>query len=314
MKGLSRVANTSVKTGYREQPFILHDSARQFHWSGVGSASIKTFRGGAATYKLERGTEHIHPGQFLLLNDGQSYEIDINDKKMVESFCVFFPTGMAQRMAKELTMSDNALLDDPYGHLDHEWTFLDRVYETDSRVMSRLNYIRTNIRMFRGDTLWIQQQVTLLMEHILGLHASVITAANRIPAARKCTRNELMRRVLTANEWIRANYRKDVSLTQIALVAGLSSNHLIRTYKQAFGASPHQHVIELRLREAAQMLRNRTDLSILAICEAVGFESASTFSGTFRKKTGISPSQYRQAKQLGDFEEDNSSSLFYTGL
>ena len=308
------MANISAETGYRSRPFILHDSARRYNWSAVGSASIKTFWGGMATYRLERGTEQINPGKFLLLNDGQSYEIDINDKAIVESFCVFFPTGMAQRMAKELTMSDNAILDNPYGPIDaQQWTFLDRVYETDSKVMGRLNYIRKNVQMFRSDTLWTEQQVTLLMECILELHTCIIAAVNRIPAARRSTRDELMRRVLIAHEWIRGNYRQNVSLAKISQAAGLSPNHLIRTYKHVFGASPHQHVIDMRLREAAQMLRTRNDLSILAICSAVGFESPSTFSGTFRTKMGISPSGYRQGQQLGDFEEDSSSSLIYSG-
>lgn len=302
----------AADSGYREQPFILHDSARQYHWSGVGSASIKTFWGGTATYRLERGTERIRGGQFLLLNDGQPYEITIDDRTPVESFCVFFPTGMEQRMAKEITMTDSARLDDPHGQGNQEWTFLDRVYATDIRIMARLDYIRKNIRMFRGDKLWIDQQLSLLMENLIGLHSGIMTALQRIPATGKATRDELMRRVLIAHEWIRANYREDLTLRKVAHTAGLSPNHLIRSYRQVFGATPHQHVVELRLREAAHLLRHRNDLSVLAICAAVGYESPSTFSGTFRRKTGISPLEYRQGQQSGDFEEDSSLSLIYT--
>lgn len=304
---------STAEPGYREKPFILNDSAREYHWSGVGSASIKTFWGGTATYKLERGTERIRPGQFLLLNDGQPYEIAIDDRDPVESFCVFFPTGMAQRTAKEMTMTDSALLDNPYGQGYQDWTFLDRVYTTDIQVMTRLDFIRKHIQIFRGDTLWIDQQVALLMKDLIRLHSGIMSALQRIPAARKATRDELMRRVLAAHEWIWANYREDVTLEQMARAAALSPNHLIRTYRQVFGMSPHQHVVELRLRKAAQLLRDGSDLSVLAICAAVGFESPSTFSGTFRRKTGMSPSEYRRGEQLGDFEEDSRLSRIYTG-
>lgn len=125
----------------------------------------------------------------------------------------------------------------------------------------------------------------------------VLSNMDKIPSIRTSTREELFRRVSLANELVMERFRDTLTINDLAHEAALSANHLIRTYKQVFGVTPHQHIVFLRLKEAGRLLR-KTEMPVSEICSAVGFESLGSFSTTFRKETGVSPIAYRK---LGDF-------------
>jgi AraC-like DNA-binding protein len=91
-------------------------------------------------------------------------------------------------------------------------------------------------------------------------------------------------------------FAEPVTLSEVAGIACLSPNHLLRSFRKIFGTSPHQLLTERRLEEAKRLLMT-TDLSVTEICLASGFESLGSFSSLFRKRCGFAPSQYRQAKR-----------------
>ncbi|HMZ79543.1 MAG TPA: helix-turn-helix transcriptional regulator, partial [Acidobacteriota bacterium] len=84
-----------------------------------------------------------------------------------------------------------------------------------------------------------------------------------------------------------------LTLADIAQVACLSPNHLLRTFKQAFQMTPHQMLTSTRL-EAAKRLLKTTHHSVTEICLMVGFESLGSFSWLFRNKVGCSPDTFRK--------------------
>jgi AraC-like DNA-binding protein len=82
----------------------------------------------------------------------------------------------------------------------------------------------------------------------------------------------------------------------MAQVACLSPNHFLRTFKQVFRQTPHQYLIDVRLIKAKQLL-TETNRPITDICMAIGFDSLGSFSTLFRRRTGLSPAQYRKQKK-----------------
>src|SRR5262249_44945928 len=91
---------------------------------------------------------------------------------------------------------------------------------------------------------------------------------------------------------ILALFTTPITLDDMASVAGLSPNHLLRTFKQVFDQTPYQYVIAKRIAYAQELLRS-TDQCVMDICFAVGFASLGTFSWWFRQRVGVSPSVYR---------------------
>jgi hypothetical protein len=82
--------------------WILHESARRYHWEGTGEFSIKSFFGGRANIASELGAMLSDDRSYLLLNAGQEYQITIESRQPVESFCLFFAAGFTEDVHRTL--------------------------------------------------------------------------------------------------------------------------------------------------------------------------------------------------------------------
>jgi len=127
---------------------------------------------------------------------------------------------------------------------------------------------------------------------LLFVHERTCRDVARIPAVRAATREELYRRVYLARDYIAASYDQPITLDSVARVASLSPNHLLRTFKQAFGQTPHQYLTAVRLTRARHLLAT-TERSVTDICMSVGFESLGSFSWLFRRQIGMPPNAFR---------------------
>jgi len=276
---------------------VLHEKAKQFHWSGQGSMSVKSFYNGTAEYRLNSGTAKVDSQRYLLLNDNQPYTITIDSTSEVESFCVFFTPHHATRGAFEMVSTVDRILEDPFFVPSQSAEFIDKTYWHDDVVTPILHTFRADFPVFGSDPIWLDEQLCTLLNHMLILHTDVLLNMDKIPSIRTSTREELFRRVSLANELVMERFRDTLTINDLAHEAALSANHLIRTYKQVFGVTPHQHIVSLRIKEAGRLLR-KTEMPVSDICSAVGFESLGSFSTAFQRETGNSPLKYRK---LGDF-------------
>lgn len=94
-------------------------------------------------------------------------------------------------------------------------------------------------------------------------------------------------------EWLEQVYPQDIGLLEISEKAQVSSQHLNTLFHDTFGISPYSFLVQLRIREAKRLLITETDRSLREIAQLVGFNGASHFVATFKKREGITPSQYR---------------------
>jgi AraC family transcriptional regulator len=83
-------------------------------------------------------------------------------------------------------------------------------------------------------------------------------------------------------------------ISRLAKLARLSCYHFCRSFRHSFGLSPHRYHLHRRAERAKRLLANPT-LSITDIALDLGFPEASTFSTTFRKLVGRTPTDYRRS-------------------
>jgi AraC-like DNA-binding protein len=102
------------------------------------------------------------------------------------------------------------------------------------------------------------------------------------------------RHLLRAKDLADARYREPLDVDTLARTARLSSAHFSREFKRAFGESPHQYLLSRRLERAAALLR-ATDRSVSDICFTVGLRSVGSFTSSFGRTFGMSPTAYRAA-------------------
>jgi AraC-like DNA-binding protein len=81
--------------------------------------------------------------------------------------------------------------------------------------------------------------------------------------------------------------------TDLAKLAGLSASQFERTFRRAFGTTPHRHLLRLRIETACRRLRESDD-SIATIAVGCGFADHAHFTRTFRRAMGMSPTEYRK--------------------
>ena len=100
------------------------------------------------------------------------------------------------------------------------------------------------------------------------------------------------RHLLRAKDLVDSRYFEDLSVSGMARVAGLSKAHFSREFCKAYGEAPHQYLLTRRLERAAALLRT-TDWPVATICSSVGLASVGSFSTSFRRVYGLSPTGYR---------------------
>ena len=104
----------------------------------------------------------------------------------------------------------------------------------------------------------------------------------------------LARHLLRAKDLVDARYREPLDVRALARAAHLSPAHFSREFRRAFGETPHQYLLTRRLERAAALLRN-TDRTVADICMTVGLRSVGSFTTTFGRVYGVTPTAYRAA-------------------
>jgi AraC-like DNA-binding protein len=100
------------------------------------------------------------------------------------------------------------------------------------------------------------------------------------------------RHLLRARDLVDARYADQLTVADLARVAGLSPAHFSREFRRTFGEPPHQYLLTRRMERAAALLRD-TDRSVTDVCFAVGLTSLGSFTTTFGRIYGRSPQSYR---------------------
>ena len=102
------------------------------------------------------------------------------------------------------------------------------------------------------------------------------------------------RHLLRAKDLADARYFEPLGVDDMASAAGLSRAHFSREFRRAFGESPHAYLLTRRLERAAALLRT-TDRSVADVCFSVGLQSVGSFTTSFTRTFGASPTAYRAA-------------------
>ncbi|HEY6963687.1 MAG TPA: AraC family transcriptional regulator [Erythrobacter sp.] len=102
----------------------------------------------------------------------------------------------------------------------------------------------------------------------------------------------MVRRVV---EYLAAHLAEQVTLAELAGLAGVSAPHFCRAFADSTGLSPHRYQIALRIEKAMQLLED-SKLPIADVGCAVGYDDPAYFSRLYAHQTGLSPRAWRAAR------------------
>lgn len=98
-----------------------------------------------------------------------------------------------------------------------------------------------------------------------------------------------------ARAFMQANLARDISVAEIAAVAGLSPNDFFQSFERASGVTPYEWLTRIRIQHAKSLLKN-TPLSAEAIAPQCGFPDSDEFGKVFADHTGLPPQMWRSER------------------
>ncbi|WP_316818541.1 AraC family transcriptional regulator [Pedobacter nyackensis] len=263
------------------------------HSKFTGKYALHVVIKGEVNFTIEKRNITLAPGSFIFLNSDTVYTQEINSTMEVEKLTILLDADFIQEFEDSSLFKEYLLPDCPENFNLKRKRLVESIYPLEGDI--KFNVLQL-IRQIE-DGVKNPQLLKAYLNHTLldyyDLYNSEITKrAASLQFLNGSTKTEILRRLSVARDYMISNYKKRIQLDEIAQVACLSVNHLLRTFKQAYQQSPHQFLTGVRLQQAKYLLRN-TNYPVGEIVDIVGFECPSSFIRLFRNSFNVTPGQYR---------------------
>lgn len=248
--------------------------------------SVKLVEQGAATLEVGRRRVLLEAGRCLVVNEAETYAVSIASTAPVRCFSVHFRPGLAAEVAQARREPwERALARGNEAAARATPLFGDQLRTPSAAVRQMLDTIRQLALAGEraGDA--YEAPFIALLDRLLADDRAARAQLDTLDAVRPATRAELGRRAAWAHDFILSHYTEAITLDQIAEAARLSKYHLLRTYHQVYGTTPHS-ALRARRAEAAQALLRHGTGDLAAVAETVGFGSRWAMQRALRRHCG----------------------------
>ncbi len=140
-----------------------------------------------------------------------------------------------------------------------------------------------------GGLMLVEVLAAALGIHVMRHYSNLSPASVTMPKARGALDSRRLRR---AQDFIKENLYKRLSIESLANEVNLSLYHFARAFKASTGESPHRYITRLRV-EQAKTLISRLPISLAEVSEQCGFSSQAHFTRWFKRIVGATPGVYR---------------------
>lgn len=247
--------------GPQDKPF--EESHEQVAISAVVQGSFQ--------YRSAPGKALLYPGSFLLGNAGRCFECGHEHGSGDRCIAFHFEPWFFEEVATSAAGS-------------HRFRFTHAMLPALRDLAPTLVEIETTARA--GDPSALEDLAVRVTETVLRT-LSGHKEETAIPAARD------QRRVSNVLRYIEEQAEQPIVLDHLARLACMSKYHFLRTFRRIVGLTPHQFLLDLRLRRAAIALRTTT-LPVASIAFAAGFNDLSNFNARFREIFRVNPVTFRK--------------------
>jgi AraC family transcriptional regulator len=246
---------------------------------------------GTSQIRVDNKIVRLDENSFCLVNPGQSYDLIIPEQpESTEVFNLHFGNEFFNQAIRVLSHSTNALLDNP--NLKVESTELPiRSFWKEDTILEKIDFLR--FKYAQGIETPTEDDILFDIFQLAYVESRKgFNAIESIKSLKATTRKEIISRLLVALDFMHSNFTKDVSIDDIANVAMLSKFHFLRTFKEAFGQTPHQYLTKIRLQKSKELLK-QTSWSVAEIATYLGYQQPNSFTRLFSKTFEVSPLAFR---------------------
>lgn len=258
--------------------------------------TLKFVFSGSKSYKINGRSLTVYPDYFLSMNKNTSFESSILSREYVQSLSVSFSSTFVNDTLAAFTKPTSFLLDNFSTYNSLEPYFPESLLRVKRNLKFNLKhigrYIHTNIS---DDNLLEEYLHHTFINYAEIVFSDVLLKEDCLNCSKKNTKKELIKRLGIAKDFMYCYYNQPITLAEIAANSCLSVNHLLRTFKQAFGETPYQFLTKIRLMRANDLLKN-SRYPLNEVVSMVGFECSSSFIRLYRSHFSQTPGSFRQNK------------------
>ena len=247
---------------------------------------------GSCGYYVNGAKNPVHGDQVFFINRGSSLAIR-NTETETAPVLLFFHSRLPDLVQYSLFYGGDVLLEKPFDSLPFDFSWLERIHADAQLHHAVFSLIEIGGGCSSFAALHADMIIRKLFEDLLLKNQDAYKLSQNVQAVKASTRLEIFRRISTARDWMDAHYSDDITLEDIGAVAAMNSQHFLRMFKQVYSITPHQYLIDVKLRKARELLES-TGMTINEICQAIGFESVFSFSVLFKKRFGLPPGGFRK--------------------
>jgi AraC family transcriptional regulator len=258
-----------------------------------GPLSIFMNLQGQSTIGVERQQVLIKDNAYVLTNNKAHYDLIIQGNLPTEIFNIHFGTQFLKDASYWFYQTQQNLLDNPF----ETNTLLPRFPLKATWRNSTFNQLVGQLqRLYQNPKASTEAKETALLalfEQIILSQQGQELSTQALKASKKSTKEELVKRLYLAVDYIYAFYTQPIKVEELAQISCLSKFHFLRSFKQFFGLAPHQFIQQIRFNKAIFLLEN-SHTNLQEIANAIGLENASSLSRMFFRTSGAYPSAYRK--------------------
>lgn len=169
--------------------------------------------------------------------------------------------------------------------------------ESTEHIHRQLNFRDSKVHMFFNELIEESENqefnylvVSKYMVKSILSHIERCEIAHFYPISDFKQHNELIK----VKEYIDSNYRSDILLQDLAEMAFMSKYYLVHRFTSLFGVSPINYVLEKRVDGAKKMLNMYPKKKLSEVAKESGFRSQSYFNQVFKRRVGITPTNYKR--------------------
>jgi AraC family transcriptional regulator len=256
--------------------------------------TIKFVFNGAENCEINKRKFSIYPDTFAVVNAGTNFCSKIDSISPVNTFSVSFGENFIKDFHHTFSSSNESLLNGK--EAKGTPTFIESLYPFSGDMRFNVLHLKSQLDKGLKDEMLINEYMYhCLLNYYKIYDKEVLQKLDKLSFIKIKTREEVLKRLTLAKEYISSNYNQNITLEDIAEQACLSVNHLLRTFKEAYEISPYQFLMQLRLNRAKKLLQS-TSYSLNEIVGLVGFECPSSFIRLFKHTFNITPLKYKKSR------------------
>ncbi len=211
-----------------------------------------------------------NPGQKLILPPINKMYSNSNDIKFI---CMFISPGKLQKVTKEAFNKSELSFYNDTAYLSNNLLTLISNFETEFQNR-QFGY------QFVLDSLSMEISISLIR-----------SLRNNMPEMTELRKYSAKKEINFAVDYLWENYTNEFSLSVLSSIVNLSPYYFVRLFKAQTGKTPYEYYMEIKIKKALTYLKSK-NYSITEVGYILGFSSHSHFTSVFKKKVGVTPSEF----------------------